>query len=101
MDVQALIAGGFVPVRYDGQEGEFLTRHSKVHDLPYAREHLVDGDYIDAEMSCCTEIIPPDANGVVRVQFSISEADYMEGPWEISTDEGQALLKDALAASRG
>lgn len=88
-----LMEAGFFPVKYEGQAGEFLAKTVKVERLPYSNEHLVDGDYIFGDMLATTEVIPDG-----RVQLCISDADYVEGPHAFDSEEGQALLKDAIAA---
>jgi len=88
-----LMNAGFDPVKYDGQVGEFLCKTVKVERLPYANSHLVDNDYIFGDMLATTEVIPDG-----RVQLCIGDADYAEGPHDFNSEEGQALLKDAVAA---
>lgn len=94
MDRQDLIAAGFTPKHYEGQAGEFLTKCVKVEKMPYAGEHLVDHDLIHDGMVAVTEVAPDG-----RVQLYIAEADYLEGPFQIDTEEAQALLRDAVAAA--
>lgn len=94
MDKAQLIAAGFVPTRYEDQKGEFLTKRCRVEDLPYANEHLVDNDFIYGDMVAVTEIIPGGS-----IQFLVTDADYVEGPVPLDSEEGQALLKDAIAAT--
>lgn len=91
--VDQLPGSGFTPVTYKGQKGTFLAKTVKVESMPYAREHLIDHDYITEGMPATTEVLPDG-----RVQLCIGHADYVEGPHPIDSDEGQALLKDAIAA---
>ena len=93
MDRETLLAGGFVPTTYEGQAGEFLVKSVPISSMPYAGEHLVDNDMVYPEFTGITEVIP-----VGMVQMYIPEADYLEGPVPLESDEGQALLRDALAA---
>lgn len=93
MDKEYLVSGGFVPTTYDGQDGEFLTKRVCVGNMPHAAEHLIDGDLIFGSSEAVTEIIPGDL-----VQFHIPDADYLDGPVPVDSDEGQALIRDALAA---
>ena len=93
MEQAKLIAGGFVRTTYPRQEGEFLTKKVLVSQMPYANEHLVDGDFIHADMEAVTELVPDGT-----VQLSIAGADYVEGPHPVGSEEGIALLNDALAA---
>lgn len=78
---------------HEGQEGEFLTKKARVEQMPYASKHLVDDDFIFGTSEAITEVIP---GGLV--QLHIPDADYVEGPLPVESDEGQALIKDALAA---
>ena len=61
--------------------------------LPYANEHIVDGEYVSEDMIAVTEVLPDGS-----VQMSIADADYVEGPHPAGTDEANALLKDAIGA---
>ncbi len=91
MDRQALIAAGFVVTRYDGDPDEYLTKRQPVETLPYANEHIVDGEFVVEGMTAITEVLPDGS-----VQLLISEADYHEGPHPAGSEDAQALLKDAL-----
>lgn len=93
MNREQLVAAGFVPTTYEGQEGEFLVKRTKVEDMPYAREHLIDNDFIYGYMEAVTEVTPDR-----RVQLMIAEVDYVEGPVALDTEEGATLLGDAVAA---
>lgn len=90
-----LIDRGFTPRTYEGQEGEFLVMVAKLEDMPYASAHLVDGDLFFGDLEAITEVMP---NGLI--QFTVSDADYVEGPVELSSEEGQALLQDAIASKK-
>lgn len=94
MDRQTLIDAGFKPTRYEGQEGEFLAKVVKVERMPYAGEHLVDNDFIYGDMDAVTEVTPDS-----RVQLFVADVDYVEGPWPLDSEEAQALLRDAVAAT--
>jgi len=91
MDRQVLIEGGFVPTRYDGDPGEYLTKSQAVETLPYTGTHAVDGDYIVEGMRAVTEVLPDGS-----VQLCIADADYVEGPYAAGSEEAIGLLKDAL-----
>lgn len=93
MNREQLIAAGFQPTMYEGQEGEFLVKSVKVEAMPYAREHLIDNEMIFGDMQASTEVTPDG-----RVQLVIADADYVEGPIALETEEGRALLGDALEA---
>lgn len=85
-----LVGLGFKSTTYPGQDGEFLTFTTKVEDMPYAKEHMVDGEYIFGDSRATVELTPLDA-----VQFCILDADYSES-YALESDEGQALLLDAI-----
>lgn len=91
MDRQTLIEGGFAPTHYNNDPGEYLTKRQRVEDLPYTGTHAIDGDYIVEGMIAVTEVLP---NG--SVQLCIADSDYVEGPFPAGSEEGIALLKDAL-----
>ena len=93
MEKAEFVAAGFVPTTYEGQEGEFLTKKVRVEQMPYAAKHLIDDDSIFGTFEAITEVIPGG-----RVQLYIPDADYAEGPVPIGSEEGQALINDALAA---
>lgn len=95
MNKQELIAAGFVPTVYPGQAGEFLAKRVLVKQMPYACEHLVDNDQIFGDMFAVTELTPDG-----QVQMLIEDADYIEGPIAADSEEGVALLKDAMAAGQ-
>jgi hypothetical protein len=86
MDRQTLIAGGFVPTNYEGQEGEFLSKRQPVETLAYMADHAIEG------MMATTEVLPDG-----RIQLSVDNGEgYLEGPHPAGSEEGIALLKDAL-----
>lgn len=87
-----LLAAGFVPTTYDDQAGVFMAKRTRVEDLPYAREHLVDNDFIFGSSEAVTEVLPSG-----KVQLYIPDSDYLEGPIDVYSEEGRALLKDALS----
>lgn len=92
MDRQTLIEGGFAATRYEGQEGEFLSKRQPVETLAYMADHAIDGDYIVEGMMATTEVLPDG-----RIQLSVDNGDgYLEGPHPADSEEGIALLKDAL-----
>lgn len=88
MNLNALIAAGFKPVVFDDLNGQGYAKEQKVETLPYANEHIVDGEYVFEGMIAITEILPDG-----RVQLRIPSATYHE----IASDdaEGFDLLKDA------
>jgi hypothetical protein len=92
MQKAELLKHGFVERNYPDQAGVFYVKEGKVGHFPYAREHIGDmgdiGQYDDALMA-----VTPDN----KVQFMIGVADYVE-VYPLDTEEGQALLKDGIAA---
>lgn len=88
-----LLSAGFVETTYTAQEGVFLAKRTKVADLPYSGEHLVDNNYIFGDMLAVTELTP---SGLA--QLSIGDADYAE-VYPSDSEEGKALLKDAVNAT--
>lgn len=94
MNRSELIANGFKPTTYEGQVGEFLTKRCRVEDMPYSHAHVEDGDIILGAMEAITEVTPDG-----RVQMMIAAADYVEGPVPVDSDEGRALINDAVAAN--
>lgn len=90
MDRTQLIAAGFQAE--NGPDGERLFKCQPVVDMPYVNENIVDGDYVAEGMVGVTEVLPDG-----RVQMSIDDADYREGPHAAGSPEALALLKDATA----
>lgn len=87
-----LIAAGFSEVTYEGQDGVFLVRRTRASDMPYLSEQ-VDNEFIYENSIVITEVIPDG-----RVQISISDTGYSEDPVDTASEEGNALLRDCLAA---
>ena len=50
-----------------------------------------------------TEVIPPSSVSGPKpmVHLHVPDADYVEGPYLVDSDEGRALIDDALAARQG
>lgn len=89
-----LKAAGFCLKTYKEQNGEFLAKETVIEGMPYAGQHLPDGDFILGTMKVITEVTPGG-----QVQMCIPEADtYFEGPHPFESEEGQALLRDAVEA---
>lgn len=78
-------------MRYEGQAGVFLRRDTKVASMPYLGKQE-DGEYIFGSCVACTEVTPDG-----KVYVMIEETDYREEPVEVDSEEGQGLLKDAIA----
>ena len=88
--IAILSAAGFSKRKYRGQDGTFLNKRMRLGDMPYAREHLIDGDWFLDSTIGVIEVIPDG-----RVQFYVEDRDYLEGPYPIGSEEGVALLKEA------
>jgi hypothetical protein len=93
IDRETLVAGGFVPTRYEGQEGEFLVKRVPIERMPEAGKRLVDEDLIMSGMDAVTEICP-DGN----VQLYIPDADVLDDRQPAESDAGRAMIADAIAA---
>lgn len=88
--IDQLIATGFVATNYDGQEGTFFTKRQQAQHMPLVLANVVDNDEVLPETEVIVEVTPDQ-----RVQMYISDAEYLEGPFELASDEAQVLLKDA------
>lgn len=93
MNIEELKAHGFVEATYEGKDGVSLVKKRKVEDFPYAKEHMVDNEYIYGDSDAFMEVTP---DGCIK--FVIPDSDYIEGPVALDSEEGSGLLKDALAA---
>lgn len=87
-----LMRNGFAPVRYPEQKGEFLAKTQPITTMPKANAELVDHDMVTPEMLATTEITPAG-----MVQTYVPDADVLIGPYAQASEEGQALLRDAIA----
>jgi len=84
-----LLAAGFLPVRYAGDEGVFYRRDTRVETMPYLGRQ-VDNEVIFGSCVAITEVRP---DGMV--QLHVHETDYSEEAVDARSDEGQGLLRDA------
>ena len=89
-DRAKLIRSGFSPVRYEGQDGEFLAKRLRLKDMPRAAAQLVDDDTFFGDMEVITEVTPDG-----RVHLLILEVDYVEGPVPLDSPDARMLLNDA------
>jgi hypothetical protein len=94
MQRDILIESGFAPKTYDGQEGEFLTKKIRVGDMSSAFTDLIDHEYIFDTSEAIVEVTP-----CGKVQVLILDADYLEGPYPMDSDNGKTLLKTAAGLS--
>ena len=88
MNRTALLAAGFESVTNGAFAGESFKKRQPIETLPYANDHVVDGEYVTEGMMAITEVLPDG-----RVQLRIPDGDYIEGP--VSGEEALGLLKDA------
>jgi hypothetical protein len=95
MDVNALKAAGFVETVYKGQSEVFLTKKMPVADMPYAREHIVDNEYVFDTDTAIIEVVPDPLFPGCGVQLAMQDSDYVEDAVSVSSEEGLALLRDA------
>lgn len=91
---EQLLSAGFVPTLYEGQDGEFMVMQRKIEEFPYAKEHLIDGGYLCEGMLAILEVSPAGL-----IQFYIPEADYLEGPVPLDSEEGLALFRESYRGS--
>lgn len=85
-----LIANGFKPVNYDGQEGTFYTKILKASAMPRFSKHVVDGETVFDTDNIVVEILP---NG--SVQLVDQDSDYVEEAVSVDSQAGCDLLEDA------
>ncbi|MFK4705633.1 hypothetical protein ABIC83_002472 [Roseateles asaccharophilus] len=83
-----LVALGFVAVRYDGQDGTFYRRDTKVETMPYMKT-VVDDQVVFADSVAVTEISPEGG-----ISMNIPDTDYLE-TFKLESEDGLALLKDS------
>lgn len=97
---ERLISGGFVRTTYEGQEGIFLTKRVSLERMPAAFLRIKGDEFIDGSSESVTEIIPPSrvSGPKPMVHLHVPDADYVEGPYLVESDDGKALIEDALAA---
>lgn len=87
---QHLIQSGFEEKRYEGQEGVFYTKQLKAREMDCVREQLVDDIEVFLDSNVVVEATPDK-----RVQLYIADADHLEGPFPLESEEALLLLKDA------
>jgi hypothetical protein len=85
-----LLAAGFAEKTYENQVGIFIAKSLKAWDMPYMKEHVIDGEYIFEDSDVVVEVTPRN-----EVQLFVAHADYLEGPYPVDSEDGHALLKDA------
>ncbi|GIL13732.1 MAG: hypothetical protein BroJett038_24520 [Chloroflexota bacterium] len=95
MDIEKLKAAGFVETTYPGQHGVFLTKRMPIQDMPYAREHIVDNEIVCETDTAVVEFVPDPLFPGGGVQMTVAQCDYIEEAVAVSSEEGQALLRDA------
>ncbi|WP_176000192.1 hypothetical protein [Burkholderia vietnamiensis] len=90
MNIKVLTASGFAPVEYPDQQGTFYAKKLRVTDMPYMRTHAIDHETIFESTEMIVEVMPDR-----RVQMIATNAEYVEAPVGIETEEGAGLLRDA------
>ena len=90
---EALIAAGFTPTTYNGQDGEYLVKTVPIERLPAAGARLVDEDFNLSGMDADTEVVPDGT-----VQLYIPDADHLDDRQPVDSEAGRAMLADAMAA---
>lgn len=95
MDIEKLKAAGFVETTYPDQEGAFLTKRMPIQDMPYAREHIVDGDGVMDTDTVVIAYVPDNLFPGGGVQMVVEQSDYMEDTVSVNSEDGLALLRDA------
>ncbi len=93
--IEKMKAAGFVETTYPGQEGVFLTKRMLIQEMPYAREHIADGELICDTDKAVIEFVPDPLFPGGGVQMSVVECDYIEEAESINSEFGRALLRDA------
>ena len=73
MDKTELLAGGFVPTIYEGQDGEFLTKKCPVESLPYSDEQLINNKTIYGNDEAVTEVMPDGRVQPYTVEFVLPD----------------------------
>lgn len=82
---------GFELKIYSGQDGVFLRKEQEALRMPYMNEHIVDEEIVHAESKVVVEVYPDR-----RVVTNVEDSDYLEEQLDFLSDEGWALLKDAM-----
>lgn len=85
-----LIANGFKPVQYEGQDGTFFTKVLKASAMPRFSKNVVDGETVFDTDNIVIEVIP---NGFV--QLVDQNSDYFEEGVSVDSQAGRDLLEDA------
>lgn len=88
-----LVRHGFSPVRYDGQEGEFLVAKLTIQALPNIAPLVIDQDLVSDEDLAVVEVCPD-----ATVQLYLPSSDILCGRHSMHSREGQAILADAYHA---
>ena len=95
IDIEKLKAAGFVETTYPGQEGVFWTKRMPISAMPYAREHIADGDLVCETDIAVIEYVPANLFPGGGVQLTVGNTDYMEEAVSVTKEACMALLRDA------
>lgn len=93
MNRKALITAGFVPTEYPSQEGEFLVKTTRVHQMP-SRNVMLQMDIFENNHVVITEVCPDR-----KVQVYLPEIDVLVCRHPVDSDKGQVLIQEAMAAN--
>lgn len=83
---------GFLPVVYEGQQGIFFRRDTRLSSMPNAGKHLPDDDLILSNDIAITEVTPDG-----EVQMMLDQSDIHHEIYELGTVEADELVKDSAA----
>ncbi|MPQ71949.1 hypothetical protein [Pseudomonas sp. MWU12-2323] len=88
--IEQLVAAGFAETSKAGQAGVFYSKRLQAWDMPYVREHIIDDKTVLPETEVIVEVTPDKC-----VLMYIEDADYVEGPAALESDDAMGLLNDA------
>jgi hypothetical protein len=90
VSVENLIANGFNPVTYDGQDGTFYAKRLAASSMPNFYKNVVDNEIVFDSDDIVVEVCPNWC-----VQLVDQDSDYFEEGVPVDSPEGHALLIDA------
>lgn len=92
MDItpEKLTAAGFAETFYehDRESGAFYVKRLPAGQVPYARDSLIDGDFIMDDDEVVIEVTPDQS-----VQMVVPAADFVVEPVPVGSDEGRDMLR--------
>lgn len=93
VDRDSLVQHGFAPTRYDGQDGEYLTKRLAVDALANLGPDLIRFADLDPSELAIVEVCPDGT-----VQLYIPAADLLHGRHPLDSDSGRAYIADTYLA---